>query len=315
MKRVVVRSFGPPSVLHVEDMGEVAARPDQIVVRVHAVGINPVETYVRNGLYDPLPSLPYTPGTDAAGTIESVGSEVAKGFSVGQRVWLTGSVSGCYASRAVCNPADVHKLPDHVSFEQGAALGIPYRTAYRALALIAQAKRGESVLVHGATGGVGMAALQVSRMLGLGPIVATTSSCEESVIELLKSNGADLVVKHGNFEDKLDIILENLANVNLGKDLKLLKRNGRVIVVGNRGEVTINPRDLMRCEGSIRGLVGAGSVEDKQVIDAAIQQGLESGEINPVVGIKFEISQVALAHDEVMSHSLGTRGKIVVLLP
>ena len=318
MHRVVVRSFGPPSVLQVEtwEQADIQARPDQVVVRIRAFGINPVETYVRNGLYDPLPSLPYTPGTDAAGVVESIGPLVAQSnLHVGQRVWLTGAVSGTYTSHAVCNAADVHILPETVSFEAGAALGIPYRTAYRALALIGQAKRGESVLIHGATGGVGIAAIQIAKMMGLGPIIASTSSSDPEVIQLLSVNGADAVVKHGQFEEKVDVILENLANVNLAKDLKLLKKNGRVIIVGNRGEVTINPRDLMRCEGSIRGLVGPGSIEDKMVIDAAIQDGLETGQIRPVVGVTFEPSQTALAHEEMMSHSLGTRGKIVVLVP
>ena len=223
-------------------------------------------------------------------------------------------MSGAYAQYCVCNREDVHPLPDSVTFEEAAALGIPYRTAYRALSLVAQAKRGESVLVHGATGGVGIAALQFAKILGLGPIMATTSSNDEAVVAMLKLNGADEVGRHGEFTQafKVDVIIENLANVNLAKDLKALKKNGRVVLVGNRGEVTINPRDLMRCEGSIRGMVGPGSVEDRAVIDSAIQEGLEAGLLKPVVGHVFPLKEIAAAHDEVMSHSRGTRGKIVV---
>jgi NADPH2:quinone reductase len=313
-KRVVVREFGSPEVLDVECIyAPLVPVQDQIHVHVEAFGINPVETYVRAGLYDPLPSLPYTPGNDAAGIILALGPGVdTSQYEVGRRVWITGSVSGTYAQQCICNSADVHPLPDNLTFAQGASLGIPYRTAYRAICLIGGAKKGESVLVHGATGGVGIAALQIARMIGLSSIIATTSSEDQSVKRLLYECGATSVVKHGEYESKVDIIIECLANVNLGNDLKWLAKNGRVVVVGNRGEVAINPRDLMRCEGSILGMVGPGSADDKKKIDAAIQRGIESHQLRPVIGQVFSIEQIRAAHAEVLSHSKGTRGKIVV---
>lgn len=313
-KKVVVREFGTSEVLNIEtcDMSELTVGDDQVLVKVEAFGINPVETYIRSGKYDPLPKLPYIPGVDGAGTVISIGKNV-KNISVGHRVWLTGSVTGTYAQYCVCNSIEVHPLPDKLSFAQGASVGIPYRTAYRALVNKAHAKKGESVLVHGATGGVGIAALQIARMLGLGPIIGTTSSTDPEVRKLLVESGASMVTGHGEIGDiKVDIIIENLANVNLGNDLKLLKKQGRVVVVGNRGEAQINPRDLMKCEGSIIGMVGAGSAEEKKEIDAAIQKGLELGELSPLVGIVYPLSHLAEAQDEVISHSQGTRGKIVV---
>jgi NADPH2:quinone reductase len=313
-KRVVVKQFGGPEVLQIESADDLVPRDDQILVRVEAFGINPVETYIRSGLYDPLPSLPYTPGNDASGIVVSVGSELKdSSVGVGDRVWITGSVSGTYAQYCVCNPKDVHRLPSELTFAQGASVGIPYRTAYRALVSIAKAKPGESVLVHGATGGVGLAALQVARMLGLSPIVGTTSSRDESTINLLRENGATVVMHHDDADlPKVHVIIEMVANVNLGKDIKLLNKSGRVVIVGNRGEVTINPRDLMRCEGSIHGMVGPGTPEEREEIDAAIQQGLESGQLKPVVSEIYNLASIAGAHEEVISHSRGTRGKIVV---
>ena len=312
-KRIIVRSFGSSDVLRIED-SEVAPQPNQIAVQVMAFGVNPVETYIRNGQYDPLPSLPFTPGNDGAGIVTYVGSDVIDPqVKIGDRVWITGSVSGTYAQNCLCNPRDVHRLPDALSFEQGAALGIPYRTADRALLHIAEAKPGESVLIHGATGGVGLAAIQISRMLGLSPIVATTSSSDPGIEKLLKDNGASIVCKHGAYtSSKVDIIIENLANQNLNTDLKLLNKRGRVVVVGNRGEVTINPRDLMRCEGSIRGMVGPGSQDEKAVIDRGIQEGIQSGQLRPVVGVAYPFEKVQEAHDEVIAHTRGTKGKIVV---
>ena len=297
--RVSVKSFGGPEVLQLEefDLAQLVAQPDKFLVHVHAFGINPVETYVRNGLYDPLPSLPYTPGTDGAGM---VGNE---------RVWLSGSVSGTYAEYCLCNASDVHKLPDSLSFEQGAAIGIAYRTAFRALIQFGAAKRGEGLLIHGASGGVGIAAIQMAKLLGMHPIIASRSGKED---EWLLAQGATMVVDHGACPVLVDVILENLANANLSIDLKLIKKRGRIVVVGNRGEVTINPRDLMRAEGTITGFVGAGSPADKTVADEFIQAGLESGALCPLVGPTFAFSETAKAHDEVMSHSRGTRGKVVV---
>lgn len=315
-KRIIVRSFGTPEVLQVESLAKFYPKKDQILVRVMAFGINPVETYIRSGIYDTSPTLPYTPGTDAAGIIESVGESVSpESFTIGMRVWLTNSITGTYAQYCLCNPADVHPLPDTFTFEQGAAIGIPYRTAFRALNNFAQARSGESVLVHGATGGVGIAALQFARWHGLTPIIASTSSKDAAVHNILTASGATQIIEHGALDEssKVDIIIENLADKNLGKDLKSINRSGRVIIVGSRGETTVNPRDLMRSEGTVRGLVGHGSPEEKAQIDAAIQAGLGSGQLNPVVGHVFKLGEISAAHEEVINHSRGTNGKIVVL--
>lgn len=286
--------------------------PEQVLVRIHAFGINPVETYIRNGMYDPLPALPYTPGVDGAGVIVSIGSNVTT-FLVDDRVWLTGSVTGTYAQYCICDSTDVHILPRNLSFDQGAGIGIPYRTAYRALVKKANAREGESVLVHGASGGVGIAAIQIAKMLGLSPIIGTTSSTDDSVKRMLYECGATMVASHGDLSGvKVDIIIENLANANLGQDLKLLNKYGRVIVVGNRGEVVINPRDLMKCEGSIIGMVGPGSISERLEIDAALQKGLEAGALSPVVGLSMPLADIQEAHEEIITHARGTRGKIVV---
>jgi NADPH2:quinone reductase len=316
-KRVRIYEFGPSSVMKVEDFdpSELSCGEDQIVVQIKAFGVNPVETYIRSGQYGSLPELPYTPGKDGAGFVSRVGSKVTT-FQPGNRVWITGSVTGSYAEYCVCKVEDVHHLPDSISIEQGASLGIPYRTAYRALKLIGKAKEGQAVLIHGATGGVGTACLQFAKSMNLSPIVATTSSADPAIIGRLKDDGAHIVTTHGNLElgVPVDIIIENLANANLGVDLKFLKPNGRVVVVGSRGDVSISPRDLMRCEGSIHGMVGPGSITDKMEADRMIQRGLESGELLPRVGSIFSVNQIQDAHEEVITHASGTKGKIVVLV-
>src|SRR5262245_54391095 len=192
MKAIRVQKFGEPDVLQIADVPGLTRGPGQIVVRVHAAGVNPVETYIRAGKYAKLPDLPYTPGTDGAGVIAQLGAGV-NGFHVGERVYLAGSLSGTYAEQALCQPAPLHLLPAAISFAQGAALGIPYATAHFALFGRGQAQSGETVLIHGATGGVGLAALQLARAAGL--TVFATGGTDDGRA-LLHREGAHHVFDH-----------------------------------------------------------------------------------------------------------------------
>lgn len=164
MKAVRVYQFGGPDVLRVESNQPVVGhlRPNQVLVRVMYAGVNPVETYIREGQYSRLPELPYTPGSDAAGYVEAAGDGV-KRLRVGQRVFVTGRNSGSYAEFIVTEDTYVFPLHERLSFAQGAALGTPYFTAYKALIMGAGARPGETVLVHGASGAVGTAAVQIAR--------------------------------------------------------------------------------------------------------------------------------------------------------
>lgn len=130
------------------------------------LAVNPVDTYVRAGQHSLRPRLPYTPGVDGAGVIESIGEGV-KRVKPGDRVYVAGTLNGTYAEKALCSEIQVHLLAEKISFEQGAAVNVPYATAYRALFQRAIAKPGEVVLVHGASGGVGIAAVQLARAAGL----------------------------------------------------------------------------------------------------------------------------------------------------
>src|ERR1019366_559857 len=166
MKAIRVHEFGGPEVMKLEDVPDLQPGPSQVVVRIHATGVNPVEAYFRSGSYPQKPILPYTPGTDAGDVVMAVGSGV-KGVKAGDRVYPSGPNSGTYAEQVLCGEAQVYRLPDTVSFEQGAAMGVPYGTAYRGLFQRAEAKPAETVLVHGASGGVGSAAVQLARAAGM----------------------------------------------------------------------------------------------------------------------------------------------------
>jgi NADPH2:quinone reductase len=290
-----------------------------VVVRVKAAGVNPVDAYIRSGTYPRKPNLPYTPGTDAAGIVEGVGASV-KRFKTGDRVYTNGSVSGVSAELAVCDESRVHHLPSKISFPQGAALGVPYGTAYRALFQRGRAKAGETVLIHGASGGVGSACVQFARAAGL-TVIGTGGS--EKGRELVRQEGSHHVLDHRapDYDRQLmnltegrgvDLIIEMLANVNLARDLTMLAPAGRVVVVGNRGTIDIDPRQAMAREASILGLTLFAATEpDLTEIHAAISAGLENGSLRPIVGKEIPLHEAAKAHQAVMES--GAYGKIVLI--
>lgn len=319
MKAIIVTEFGGPEVLKLEELPEMQPAAGQVLVRLRAVGVNPVETYIRSGKYPTLPALPYTPGTEGAGEIVALGEGVAEG-SFGGRVFLSGSLTGTYAEFALCTPAQVHALPNAADYVHGAALGVAYATAWRGLFLRGAVKAGEIVLVHGASGGVGSAAVQLARAAGLR--VFGTAGSEEG-LAMVREAGAELAFNHADpvyrqaildatAERGVDCILEMLANVNLGEDLKLLSPHGRVVVIGSRGPVEINPRDLMMREADIRGLIGGlATPEERGATYQALGDELAAGRISPVIAREFPLSEAAEAHRAVMEGN--SQGKIVLV--
>ena len=320
MKAILVRQFGGPEVLKLEDLPDLKPGAGQALVRIHAAGVNPADTYARTGNYAVLPPLPYTPGTDGAGVIEAVGQGVQK-VKAGDRVYVAKSLTGTYAEYALAVESQMHGLPENISFCQGAGVFIPYGTAYHALHHQAQAHGGETVLVHGASGGVGIASVQMARALGM-TVFGTAGSAKG--LELIKREGAHQAFDHSKpgYQDEIlkatggqgvDCILEMLANVNLGADLKLLAKMGRVIVIGSRGDVTITPRDIMGRRASIRAFTLWAITEPEAIdIHAGIIAGLENGTLHPIVGAELPLKDAAQAHIDVMKSS-GAFGKIVLI--
>jgi len=319
VKAIRVKKFGGPEVLQTEEVPTPQTGPGEVLVRMHAAGVNPVETYIRAGTYARLPDLPYTPGNDGAGVVEQVGVDVSE-FKAGDRVYTAGSLSGTYAELALCKKKQVHPLPANVSFAQGAAMGTPYATAYRGLVQRALAKPGETVLVHGASGGVGTAAIQLARAHGLR--VFGTAGSDEG-LKLARELGAHEVFDHRvpeRFEQIMkatdghgvDVIVEMLANVNLGKDIIILAKGGRVVIIGSRGRIEINPRDTMQRDADVRGMILPNTPPAEMAsIHAALVAGMENGTLRPVIGKEFPLSDAAQAHQAVMeSRALG---KIVLV--
>jgi NADPH2:quinone reductase len=318
MKAIRVHQFGGPEVLKLEEVPDLRPGPREVLVRIKAVGVNPVDTYRCSGSNPDL-TLPYTPGSDAAGVVEVVGEGVRR-FKPGDRVYTSGTLTGAYADAALCEGGQVHLLPKQISFEQGAAIGIPYATAYRALFQKARVVAGETVLIHGATGGVGLAAVQLARAAGL-VVIGTGGSPKGR--DLAAEQGAHHLLDHRapGYLDQVwmltegrgvDVILEMLANVNLGKDLKVIAEGGRIVVIGSRGPVEINPRDAMNQEATILAMLLFNATEKEVAsLHAALGAGLENGTLRPVIGRKFSLSEAAQAHQAVMAP--GAYGKIVLV--
>lgn len=320
MRAVRVHEFGPPEVMQVEEVPDPAAGPGEVMVDIAAIGINPVDTYVRSGAYANVPDLPYTPGRDAAGTVAAVGDGVAN-FEAGDRVYiaLRGGGSGAMAEKAAVAADQVYPLPDKVSFAAGAALGIPYATAYYGLHLRGRAKPAQTVFVHGASGAVGTAAVQMARAYGLTVI---GSAGTDKGRKLVVDQGAHHALDHtsdGHIEELRaltggagpDLILEMLANVNLAKDLDVIARHGRIVVIGNRGEITINPRQTMMKNIDVVGLaLPNASAAELELIHAGLRAGLESGALDPVIGREMSLDEAAASHHAVMEP--GAFGKIIL---
>jgi NADPH2:quinone reductase len=321
MKAVRAHGFGGPEVLVVEEVPEPSPAPGEILVRVRAAGVNPVDTYIRAGVYAELPGLPYTPGGDAGGVVVAVGPSTATGAGdatdssaaggpawspgPGDRVYTSGSLTGTYAELALCRAEDVHPLPEELTFAQGAAVGTPAVTAFRALFQRGRARPGETVLVHGGSGAVGLAAVELAAAGDL-TVLATAGSAEGRALVL--EHGAAHVFDHhdqGHLDAVrertggrgVDLVVELLANANLGRDLPALAPRGRVVVVGSRGRVEIDPRDLMNREASILAMrLPNARPEELAAASAGVQAALESGSLRPVVARELPLADAAEAH-------------------
>ena len=273
---------------------------------------------MRAGTYPLKPPLPYTPGSDGAGVVEAVGEGVKK-VRANDRVYTGRTVSGSYAEYTLALEEEIHLLPAKVDFKQGAGIGslwdrlscavspgegarLPNRPGARCK--WRRGPRGSSNWArHGSEG---------------------SWHCRNArAWRSPKREGAHAVFDHSKagYQDEIleatgnrgvDIILEMLANVNLSHDTKLLANNGRVIVIGNRGEVTINPRELMGRRASIRGFTLWGITPTEEAdIHAGIFAGLENGTLRPVIGKELPLADASRAHKEILEP--GSAGKIVLI--
>lgn len=325
MKAVQINEFGGPEVLKTVEIDEPIPSKNEVKVKIYVTGLNPNEAYTITGTYGyKKPKLPYTPGFDATGVVEEVGESVEE-FKEGDRVFISAFSAnrntGTYAEKVVVDAKNVYKLPENISFKKGAALGIPAFTAYRALFQKAKIKAGETVLIHGASGAVGSIALQMAKALGA--IVIGTSSTEsgrETILEL----GADYALNHINQNNKKDlleitkdngpdVIIEMLANANLETDMQVISNQGRIIIVGSRDTIEVNPRHLMSNEATVTGMTFTFPTEEEMnELYYGVSALLKTGVIDPLIGEEFTLDQPVEAHKALMESSGNGRTVFII---
>ena len=322
MNAIQVHKFGGPEELkYSTSVPRPTPGPDEVLVRVKAAGVNPVDAVIRQGGFGPQ-KFPFIPGTDFAGIVEEVGTNVTT-FKVGERVYGsdTDSPNGmsAYAQFIAVKHHLVHPLHDTLTFSQGACLPIPYFTAYRALIHLGQAKPGETVFIHGASGGVGIASVQVASGLGL-TVIGTSSTPEGQ--QLARKAGAHFVfnhyeegylekVKEAAGERGIDLIIESIADKNLKKDLNLVRNKGRVVIVGGAADIPINPLDVFLREIVVKG-VFIYSITKEELFETrhALYAGAKAGWLCPYIWKEFPLEKAVDAH--VLLGSGGTCGKIIL---
>ncbi len=320
MKAIIVSSFGDEEVLKYQETETPTPAAGEVRVKIEAAGVNPVETYIRSGHYTALPALPYTPGNDGSGIVEAVGDGVEH-LKKGDRVFVAAALArrntGTYAEYTVCDADAVRYLPQNLSFSEGAALGTPGLAATYALYSKAKIKPGETVFIHGASGGVGSLAVQLARRTGT--FVMGTAGDPEgmTLIEKLgahrafnhRSPGYLEAVKQETGEHGPDVIIEMVANINLMKDMELLAKYGRVVIVGNHGTLEFDPRSAMTKDAVVMGMnIGNMPQEDYIANMYTLSAAMETG-LHTIIGKELPLCQAEQAHRDVRE---GKGGKVVL---
>ena len=325
MKAVqIVELSGPRTALRLGDVPEPEpSHPttpgDGVVVEVHAAGVSFPEVLQTRGEYQVKPDLPFTPGSEVGGVVRSAPDGAA--VKAGDRVAAFCMLGG-WAEIAVAPAFFTFVLPDELDFAQGAGLVLNYHTAYFALTTRGRLAEGETVLVHGAAGGVGTATLQIAKGLGAKTIAVVSTDDKERVA---REAGADEVVRSdGPWKDEakevsgggVDVVIDPVGGDRFTDSLRSLREGGRVVVVGFTGgsipEVRVNRLLLANTE-----VIGAGwgnyvirKPKLNQEIGAAIGRLIEQGFIRPVVGARFPLEQAADALE--LIDGRGATGKVVL---
>jgi len=317
MKAIRVVQFGEPEVMQLQEVAAPQPGAGQVVVRLHAAGVNPVDTYCRAGLI-PWVSLPFTPGFDGAGVIEQAGPGVET-CRPGDRVYTAFNLSGAYAEKVLCTASQVYPLPENVSFAEGAGVFIPYGTAYRGLFQRCRVAAGETVLVHGASGAVGIAATQFAVAAGCTVI---GSAGTQQGRQLVLAQGAQQVVNHydeQHFQHILeltggrgvDAIIE-LVSANVKRDITILAQGGRIAVIGDRTPVEIDAAELTARDAVVLGTnIGNLPPATAAGMHAMIFQGLKNRVLRPVICRQMPLVEAPQAHQAIFQPE--TYGKIVLI--
>ena len=320
MKAVQVNVFGGTDGLEIVELPDPVPDKDEVVVRVKACGLNFADVMQREGLYPGGPKPPYISGLEAAGVVESVGTSVGDSLPVGSRVVVL--KSGAHAELITADWRACIRLPEALSFNEGAAFPVQYLTAYHCLITLAHATAGESVLIHAGAGGVGTAAVQISKLLGLRVIVTTsTSEKRTKVLEL----GADAAVGYEEFEVAAreftggrgpDICLESIGGDVFSRSLGILPALGRLVVYGAASRET-QPIDTLKLFFRSQGVLGFhlnAIFERRDLLITsltALLGWIGAGKLKIQIGHTFPLAEARQAHELIASRK--SYGKIILV--
>jgi NADPH:quinone reductase-like Zn-dependent oxidoreductase len=306
MKAVVIHEWGGPEVLKYEDAPRPEPKEDEVLIRVKAASVNPVDVAIRKGYFAKLVGreLPFVPGMDASGVIEKIGAKIDK-FKTGESVcaFFTLGGQGGYAEFVTAKQSEIVRKPSSITFEQGAALPAAGSTAWRALVETANLSGGQTVLIHGGSGGVGHMAIQIAKARGA-KVFATASTANQ---DFLKQMGADVTIDYTKqkFEEiakEVDVVLDSVGGETLKRSYGVLKRGGMIVSLLD----DVDPSEL-----SSRGIKGKTirTEPDAQTLEE-LARLIEANKLRPVVSNVLPLSDAAKAHAQIATRH--TRGKIVL---
>jgi NADPH2:quinone reductase len=322
MKAMRAPQFGGPELLRLEDAPDPPVKEGHVVIRVKATGINPADLVRLSGRYPQTLPLPYIPGTDVCGEVEAVGAGVTH-VRVGNRVFGRSLNGGGYAEKASLPANETIPLPANLSFAEGAAIPVPFYTAYVALHHKAALKAGETVLVSAGGGGVGVAAIQLAKAAGAR--VFTTVGSQEKV-ERTRALGADVAINYKTQDfatevqkltdgNGVNVIIENVATDNLAKDFVALARYGRIVLIGTgtgkAPEATFTVSAALMKDATIHGMVLGNSAASIPDIANALTAMFAVGTIKAIVHKSYLLSAAPQALQDLLAGKVF--GKLVLV--
>lgn len=318
MKAVRIHEYGGPGVLVYEEVPDPEPGPGQVLVRVEAASVNPIDVAVRENRFPTPKQPPKILGSDGAGTVVRVGDGVTA-VGPGQRVLFSGlgiGSEGSYAEYAVIHEAQAVPIPDSLPAAEAAAIGMAFPTAYYALVTRGGLQAGETVLVQGASGGVGSASLQLARALGARVLGTATG---EDALALVRDLGAEAAIdfRHEDVPASVreltdgrgvDLVHELVASENLAADITMLARHGRVVVTGQgpdpEARLPVGPALAADADVRFMSLANAGRAGVAAIAREVVAM-VAAGRLRPVVGARLPLAEARRAHELLEGHHLG----------
>ncbi|VVE65089.1 NADPH:quinone oxidoreductase [Pandoraea anapnoica] len=316
MKAIILQSFGGPESFALEDVPTPTPHAGQVLVRVHATSINPLDYQVRRGDYPDLVPLPSITGHDVSGVVEAVGPGVT-GFSVGDEVWYTPQIfdgPGSYAEYHVANERIVGKKPPSLTHLEAASLPLVGGTAWEALLERAALRVGESVLVHGGAGGVGHVAIQLAKAIG----ARVFTTAREANLPFVREMGADVVIDYET-EDYVDVIMretngrgvdvvfDTIGGDTLSRSPDVLAQLGRVVTIVDIAQ----PQNLVQAWGKNASYHFVFTRQNRGKLDE-LSALVERDQLRPHVGAVYSLADIPAAHALLERRNNGLRGKIAI---